>query len=83
MTTLLLVAERNGPELMARIGMMRALNRHCAQPVPAPRRKPAKVYRLKQRMLGEVACALDLFVPYCPHWRSLRTAPNNSFALRS
>jgi hypothetical protein len=28
METLLLVAERDGPEMMARIGMMRALNRH-------------------------------------------------------
>ena len=28
METLLLVAERDGPEMLARIGMMRALNRN-------------------------------------------------------
>ncbi|UPT93541.1 hypothetical protein J4G48_0029805 [Bradyrhizobium barranii subsp. apii] len=28
-TLLLLVAERDGPEMLARIGMMRALNRHA------------------------------------------------------
>ena len=42
MKTLLLVAERDGPEMMARIGMMRALHRHRA----APRRKRAKAYRV-------------------------------------
>ena len=45
METLLLVAERNGPEMLARIGMMRALNRH-AKPTLAPRMKPAKAYRI-------------------------------------
>jgi hypothetical protein len=38
MKTLLLVAESDGPEMMARIGMMLALNRHEAKPMPAPRR---------------------------------------------
>jgi hypothetical protein len=46
METLLLVAERNGPEMMARIGMMRALNRHRAKATPAPRQKQAKAYRV-------------------------------------
>ena len=34
MATLLLVAERDGPEMMARIGMMQALNRHGAKADP-------------------------------------------------
>ncbi|BAR61246.1 hypothetical protein ACVIWV_006034 [Bradyrhizobium diazoefficiens] len=46
METLLLVAERDGPEMMARIGMMRAINRHGAKTTPAPRRKRAKAYRV-------------------------------------
>ena len=44
--TLLLVAERDGPEMMARIGMMQALNRHSAKTTPVPRRKRAKAYRI-------------------------------------
>ena len=31
METLILVAERDGPEMLARIGMMRALNRNGPQ----------------------------------------------------
>ena len=42
MATLLLVAERDGPERIARIGMMRALNRHSAKATPAPQQKQAK-----------------------------------------
>ena len=45
METLLLVAERNGPEMLARIAMMRALNRQV-KPTLAPRKKPAKAYRI-------------------------------------
>ena len=45
METLLLVAERNGPEMLARIAMMRALNRHV-EPVLAPREKPARAYTI-------------------------------------
>jgi hypothetical protein len=46
METLLLVAERNGSEMLARIAVMRALNRHSAPASPEPRRKPAKVFRI-------------------------------------
>jgi hypothetical protein len=46
MEVLLLVAEHNGPEMMARIGVLKALNRHGAKPVPAPRRKAAKAFRI-------------------------------------
>jgi hypothetical protein len=46
METLLLVAERDGPEMLARIAVMRALNRHSTTAKPAPRRKPAKVFRI-------------------------------------
>ena len=42
MKTLLLVAERDGLEMMARIGMMQALNRHGAK--ADPRRKRSKAY---------------------------------------
>jgi hypothetical protein len=44
MEALLLVAERDGPEMMARIGMMRVLNRHGAK--TDPRRKRASAYRV-------------------------------------
>ena len=46
METLLLVAERNGPEMLARIAVMKALNRHGAKETPEPRRKSAKVFRI-------------------------------------
>jgi hypothetical protein len=46
MQALLLVAEHDGPEMFARIGVMRALHRHQAKPAPTPRRKRAKVYRI-------------------------------------
>jgi len=42
METLLLVAEHDGPEMMARIGMMQALNRHGAK--ADPRRKRSKAH---------------------------------------
>jgi hypothetical protein len=47
MKALLLVAEHDGPTMFARIGVMRALNRH-KPPAPkiAPRRKRAKAYRI-------------------------------------
>ncbi|MDN5001283.1 hypothetical protein ACFQZO_10350 [Bradyrhizobium sp. GCM10027634] len=41
---LLLVVERNGPTMMARIGVMRALN--VGKAGPGPRRKRAKAYRI-------------------------------------
>jgi hypothetical protein len=41
METLLLVAERDGPEMLARIAMMRALNRH-EKATLAPRKQPTK-----------------------------------------
>jgi len=44
METLLLVAERDGSEMMARIGMMPALNRHRAKADALPER--ARAYRL-------------------------------------
>jgi len=43
MATLLLVAERDGPEMMARIAVMKA-HRHGAK--ADPRRKRAKAYRV-------------------------------------
>ena len=46
METLILVAERDGPEMLARIAVMKALNRDAATATPAPRRKPAKVFRI-------------------------------------
>jgi len=46
MEALLLVADRDGPEMMARIEMMQALNRHGAKADLAPRRKRAKAYRV-------------------------------------
>jgi hypothetical protein len=45
METLLLVAERDGPEMLARIAVMKALNQH-GDPTPAPRSKNAKVFRI-------------------------------------
>jgi len=46
MEALLLVAEHDGPTMFARIGMMRAINRHAPKAAPAPRRRRAKVYRV-------------------------------------
>jgi hypothetical protein len=46
MQALILVAEHDGPTMMARIGMMRALHRHEPKPAPSPRRKRAKVHRI-------------------------------------
>ncbi len=43
---LLLVAERGGPAMFARIGMMRALNADKPNPQLTPRRKPTKKYRV-------------------------------------
>ena len=43
---LLLVAERGGPVLFARIGVMRALNTGKPDPEITPRRKGAKRYRI-------------------------------------
>ncbi len=48
MEVLLLVAERDGPETLARIAVMKALNQHVAKATPAPRRKSAKTYRVIQ-----------------------------------
>ena len=44
MEVLLVVAERDGRKMLARIAVMKALNRHGAKAPPAPRRKPAKVF---------------------------------------
>jgi hypothetical protein len=46
MQALLLVAERGGPVLFARIGVMRALNAGKPGPEITPRRKRAKAYRI-------------------------------------
>lgn len=46
MEALLLVAERDGPEMLARIAVMKALDRHHPTPVPAQRRKRAKAFRI-------------------------------------
>jgi len=43
---LLLVVERGGPVMFARIGIMRALNHGKPAPDSRPRRKPAKRYRV-------------------------------------
>jgi hypothetical protein len=45
---LLLVVDRNGPTMMARIGVMRALNRDRPPPGPRPRRTRAKAYTIVQ-----------------------------------
>jgi hypothetical protein len=46
MQAMLLVAERNGPTMLARIGMMRAINRLETKPTQAPRQRRAKAYRI-------------------------------------
>ncbi|SDK04730.1 hypothetical protein SAMN05216338_108221 [Bradyrhizobium sp. Rc2d] len=43
--TLMLVAESGGPTMFARIGVMRALNRH-RKAIDDPRKKRAKKYRI-------------------------------------
>jgi hypothetical protein len=44
MEALLLVVERGGPTMFARIGVMRALNRGKPAPQIEPRRKKARVF---------------------------------------
>jgi len=46
MEALLLVAEHDGPTMMARIGVMRALRRQEPKATPMPRRKYGKAYRM-------------------------------------
>jgi hypothetical protein len=46
MEALILVAERGGDTMLARIGIMKALNHGKPDPAPAPRRKSAKAYRI-------------------------------------
>jgi hypothetical protein len=43
---LMLIGERGGDPMMARIGVMRALRRDKPKEVAAPRRKAAKVYKI-------------------------------------
>lgn len=43
METLIMVAERDGPEMLARIAVMKALGRGKPPPAPKPRRKVAKL----------------------------------------
>ena len=46
MQALMLVAEHDGPTMIARIGMMRTLNHGKSAPKIAPHRKRAKAYRI-------------------------------------
>jgi len=46
METLLLVAERDGPEMLARIAVMKALNRHQAHRRRHRGGNPATVFRI-------------------------------------
>ena len=46
MATLLLVAEHDGPSMMAHIAMMRALHLNRPKPKPMPRKKRAKAHRI-------------------------------------
>jgi hypothetical protein len=46
METLMLVAERDGPEMLAQTAVMKALNRHGTKATVEPRQKSAKVFRI-------------------------------------
>jgi hypothetical protein len=46
MEALILVATSGGPTMLARIGVMRALNRGKPDPAIVPRRKGAKAHRI-------------------------------------
>jgi hypothetical protein len=46
METLILVAEHDGPTMLARIGVMRALGTHEPEAALSPRRKRTKVYKI-------------------------------------
>ena len=46
MQALMLVVEHDGPTMLARMGVMRALKRHQPNTAPAPRGKRAKAYKL-------------------------------------
>ena len=46
MQALIMVAEHDGPTMLARVGMMRALHRHEPKAAPEVRRKRAKAYKI-------------------------------------
>ena len=46
MEALMLVAEHDGPTMLARIGVMRALHRHQPKAASASRQKRAKAYKI-------------------------------------
>lgn len=46
METLLMVAQRDGPEMLARIAVMKALRRGKPPPAPEPRRKAVRKFRV-------------------------------------
>jgi hypothetical protein len=46
MKVLILVAEKGGDAMLARIGVMQALHRHDQPEPPKPRRKSARAYRI-------------------------------------
>lgn len=46
MEALMLVAEHDGPTMLARIGVMRALHRHKPKAASASRQKRAKAYKI-------------------------------------
>jgi hypothetical protein len=63
---MLLVAERNGPTMLARIGMMRAINRLETKPTQATRQRRAKAYGSCVRP-GSMRAAFFLTNPDCCH----------------
>jgi hypothetical protein len=44
METLILIAERDGPEMLARIAIIKALNRDRAEATPIPRRNRPRLF---------------------------------------
>jgi hypothetical protein len=68
---MLLVAERNGPTMLARIGMMRAINRLETKPTQATRQRRAKAYGSCVRP-GSMRAAFFLTNPDCCHQSTAR-----------
>jgi len=63
METLLLVAERDAPEMLARIAVMKALNRNNPSPMPAPRTTSKAALQVKPIVGASQMFVLALLEP--------------------
>jgi hypothetical protein len=75
MEALLLVAEHDGPEMMARIGMMQALNRHSAKADSAPRRR--NTHPFSDEFSETLEAGPPLHLPRVEEWTTMASIPRS------